>query len=133
MHKKKIFDVMITSDLKWTVHGTNIRQALNKMIGVLNCFGNCHNTCTRWYAFNVFIKPNLNYCLPVWCHNNKSIEYAIDHVYITPCRTRHLTVTKLAVQFNYNTYRITGHTVIQIVILIIMHINSSTFTASGWR
>ena len=59
-----ILSVTITSDLKWTVRATNMRQSLTKMIGVLNRFGNCLNTNIRCHIFNAFIKPNLNYCLP---------------------------------------------------------------------
>ena len=75
------------------------------MIGVLNCFDNCLNIRTRCHVFNAFIQPKLNYCLPVWCHNNKSTEYAIDHILL---RAAHIILHDKTAKFNNDNYSFTA-------------------------
>ena len=60
-----ILGVTLISDLKRSAHASRVRSSVNKMIGVLNRFGNNLNTHTCQKIMQAFITPKITYCMPI--------------------------------------------------------------------
>jgi hypothetical protein len=59
---------------------------MSRMTGVLNRFGATLNCDSRKRILNAFVMPKMLFCLPVWCHINKSTEKAMDRMLLVTSR-----------------------------------------------
>ena len=76
----RILGVTISADLKWSVHASNVRSLVNKMIKVLNRFGGTLNVNARQRIIQAFITSKFAYCVLVWGHLGKKQTEAMNHV-----------------------------------------------------
>ena len=67
-----IFGITFKFDLKWSAHALPVRSSVNKMIGVLNRFGNNLNTHACQRIMQAFIMLKIIYCMPIWGHIGKT-------------------------------------------------------------
>ena len=75
-----ILGVTISADLKWLINEFNVRSSVNKLIGVLNRFGDTLNVNARQRILQAIITPKLAYCVPVWEHLSKKQIEAMNYV-----------------------------------------------------
>ena len=62
----KILGVTLSSDLSWQDYTRAVCSKLSRKLGVLRRFGSSLDTKTRGHVHKAYIKPDLDYCLPVW-------------------------------------------------------------------
>jgi hypothetical protein len=78
----RILGVTITSKLDWTEHGQSVCAKMNGRLCVLRRLGHVLNMRSRLQLFNAFIKPHLQYCLPVWGNCSVALQHAFDKTLI---------------------------------------------------
>jgi hypothetical protein len=74
----KILGVTLSSDLTWRDHTRAVCNKLSRKLGVLRRFGGSLDTKTRGHVYKAYIKPDLDYCLPVWGNHGTAQATAIN-------------------------------------------------------
>jgi ribonuclease P/MRP protein subunit RPP40 len=75
-----ILGVTISEDLSWSCHSRRVMAKISSRMAAIRRFGRCLNMKTRLLAFNAFVRPHLDYCLPVWGNTNATIGGDFDKV-----------------------------------------------------
>ena len=78
--KLTILGITITSSLSWSDHANAMRSKINGKLNTIRRFGRTLNSKTRVLAFNSYIRPHIEYCLPVWGNTNATTTKAMDRV-----------------------------------------------------
>ena len=76
--KMTILDVVLTNNLSWTAHANHVKSKISGRLGVIRRFGPSLNFRSHLQMFNIFIKPSLIYCLPVWGNCSLSCQHIFD-------------------------------------------------------
>ena len=62
----KILGVTLSSTLSWNEHAQNVCSKVARKLGVLRQISNSLNARTRAHVYKVFIKPDIDFYLPIW-------------------------------------------------------------------
>ena len=84
LDKLLLVRVTVSSSLSWTAHINNVRCKMSGRLNVARRFGRILNATTRRIVYNAFIRPHLEYCVPVWDNRTKTDRYAMDRL-LTKC------------------------------------------------
>ena len=100
----KILGVTLSSDLSWRDHTRAVCSKLSRILGFLRRFGGSLETKTRSHVYEAYIKPDLDYCLPVWGNHSTAQATAVNKLLTKAKRviTRNNS-TKLS-NFDYNLF-----------------------------
>ena len=79
----------ISDDLSWNSQSHKVRAKISLCMAAVCHFGRSLNFNTRFVAFNAFIRPHLDYCLPVWGNSSLSITKYMDKVLLRCARVIH--------------------------------------------
>ena len=79
-----LLGVVISSDLSWSNHSRLIRAKMLSHLGDIRRFGRCLNAKARLLAYNTFVRPHLNYYLPLWGNTNVETTRELGRV-LTRC------------------------------------------------
>lgn len=87
VQKLSLLGVIISDDLSWTCQSRRVRAKMTSRMAAFKRFGRCLNVNTRLIAYNAFIKPHLDYCLPVWGNTCTSVASELDRTLARCLRT----------------------------------------------
>ena len=87
VQKLSLLGVIISDDLSWTCQSRRVRAKVTSRMAAIKRFGRCLNVNTRLIAYNAFIKPHLDYCLPVWGNTCTSVASELDRTLARCLRT----------------------------------------------
>jgi hypothetical protein len=62
----KILGVTLSASLSWQKHVESVCGKLSRKLGILRRLGCSLDTRTRAHIYKAYIKPDLDYCLPIW-------------------------------------------------------------------
>ena len=89
MQQLTVLGVIISDDLSWDSQSRKVRAKISSRMTAICRFGRSLNFNTRFIAFNAFIRPHLDYCLPVWGNFSLSITKDMDKVLVRCARVIH--------------------------------------------
>ena len=75
-----VLGVIISDDLSWDSQSRKVRAKISSRMAAICHFGRSLKFNTCLIAFNIFIRPHLDYCLQVWCNSFLSITKDMDKV-----------------------------------------------------
>jgi hypothetical protein len=70
----KILGLTLSHDLNWSNHIQKTKTKVSRMIGTLNRFGRTFTHKIRRQVYTSFIKPQSNYCRPIWGNTKISAQ-----------------------------------------------------------
>ena len=82
--KLLLLGVTVSSSLSWTAYINNVRCKMTGRLNVARRFRRILNASTRRIVYNAFIRPHLEYCLPVWGNCTTTDCHAMDCL-LTKC------------------------------------------------
>ena len=75
--KIKLLGVILSEDIKWESHITNLCNKLSRNVAILNKLKNYISSNVLLKLYNTLIAPHLSYCVTVW---GNSESYNLDRV-----------------------------------------------------
>ena len=98
----KILGVLLTSDLSRREHCKSTCNKVSSKLCTLQRFGASLNIKTRSHLYKAYIKPDIEYCLPVWGNHNTA-QAAFFNKLLTRAKriiTRNVTANLCKADFN---------------------------------
>ena len=72
VNQLRLLGVVFSDTLSWKSHTAATCKKVCSMLGALHRSTSATNTSTRARLYDVFIKPKMNYCLPVWGNSTET-------------------------------------------------------------